>query len=139
MVEVSYYREWFLNCSNGIVPGILAEDLKRTPWGEISAMRRLYNSLLMPERAKFIQAMKELLVDQKISTRAKIMLIDFSRPRAIWDIEPEVRALDGELPKEPWDYDKRNPPKDEREIYQINLRAAVNKFLFICNRDRAVA
>jgi hypothetical protein len=128
MADVAYYKEWLLNCANGIVPGIEPAILARTPWGESSAMDRLYDSLLMDERVKFVQAMKQIISADDVSFGTKIDLIDWAESESIRDIEPEVRALDRELPKEPWDFDKLNaPPEDER--LRIDLRGVVNMFL----------
>ena len=131
MSEVGHYREWLINCSNDIVPDIEPAIMERDPWGDVSAMDRYYYSLPLGEQAKFVEAMREMLADDNISMQAKMMIIDFARPRAIWDIGEEVERLDRELPREPWDYHHLNHPEDETELDRIDLRGAVNKFLIV--------
>ena len=128
MADVSYYRRWIINCAQNIVPGIEPTIMERDPWSNISAMDRHITSLLMEEKIKFVQAMKEILAAENTSILTKIMVIEFAPPRGIWDIGPEVEQLDRELPQEPWDYDKLNPPADE-ECARIDLRGVVNEFL----------
>jgi hypothetical protein len=139
MTDVAYYVEWLSNCSKSIVPGVEPAILARTPWGEYSEMRRLYTSLLMEEKVRFVHAMKEITSSgDNVPIEAKIMIIESAWHMGIWDIEPEVRALDAALPQEPWDYDKVKPPPAEERLH-INLRAVINEFLIICDRDRKVA
>jgi|SRR5437868_3404781 hypothetical protein len=135
MPDVSYYKKWLLDCSRGVVPEIEPAILERAPWGEHSAMDRLYDSLLMEERVKFVQAMKEIVGEYEAPVRAKMLMIDFAWPRSIWDIEPEVKSLDQTLAQEPWHYDALKPPQEDERL-QIDLRGLVNKFLLVRERVR---
>lgn len=138
MAEINYYN-WLLDCANDIVPGVEPAIQERDPSGGFTAMDRLYNSLYMSEKTKFVEAMKEVAgAGDNVPSQAKILVIDFAWLNGIWDIESEVRELDKQLPQDPWDYDKLNPPSlEERD--RINLRGVINKFLIICNRDKKVA
>jgi hypothetical protein len=136
MADMSYYKEWLLNCANGIVPGIEPAILARTPWGEYSAMDRLYEPLPLDERMKFVQAMKEIVGGGiEIPITAKMLMIDWAKTNSVSDIEPEVRVLDEALPKEPWDYDKLKPPPEDERL-RIDLRGVVNMFLGRLERTR---